>query len=329
MKKIINLIKKNIIFITVIILTILSFEIEFPYYIEAPGGLLNTSDRIEIQGYDTMGDFNMTYVTKLKANVISLLIAYVRKDWDIIDKDDVVLSNETEKENEIRSSLLLDESTNNAIILAYQKALFDIKINNTDLYITYIDEQANTDLKIGDRIVSINDTDVETYEDANKIIELLDQEKMKIKVINDDKEYIRYAYKTYFEDQLLIGIVITEYKEIETDPSIKLSFKSYESGPSGGLMMSLSIYYSLMQINPNKSLKIAGTGTIDEYGNVGEISGIKYKLKGAVNEKADIFIVPSGTNYEEAIKEKQKNNYNIDIVAVSTFDEAIEYLKNS
>ena len=71
---------------------------------------------------------------------------------------------------------------------------------------------------------------------------------------------------------------------------------------------------------------IVGTGTIDINGNVGPIGGVKYKLKGAVKNKAEIFIVPNGENYEEAIKLKKENNYKIDIIGVNTIDDALNYL---
>ena len=50
------------------------------------------------------------------------------------------------------------------------------------------------------------------------------------------------------------------------------------------------------------------------------------KLKSAVKEKADLFIVPNDENYKEALKIKKENNYDIEILGVSTFDEVIEYL---
>ena len=40
----------------------------------------------------------------------------------------------------------------------------------------------------------------------------------------------------------------------------------------------------------------------------------------------DLFLVPAGDNYEEALKEKEKNHYDIEIKAVSTLDEALEIL---
>ena len=73
--------------------------------------------------------------------------------------------------------------------------------------------------------------------------------------------------------------------------------------------------------------KIVGTGTIDSEGNVGEIDGVPFKLKGAVKAHADIFLAPAGKNYDEAIKLAKENNYKIKIYSVSTFDEALNILE--
>ena len=61
-------------------------------------------------------------------------------------------------------------------------------------------------------------------------------------------------------------------------------------------------------------------------GNIGEIGGVKYKLMGAVKKKADIFIVPNGSNYDECIKLKKEKGYDIKIIGVDNFDEALEKL---
>ena len=91
-------------------------------------------------------------------------------------------------------------------------------------------------------------------------------------------------------------------------------------------MLSLTIYDLLVKENLSHGRTIAGTGTIDRYGNVGEIGGVKYKIKGAVKDKADIFFVPKD-NYKEAKKIVDKNKYKLKLVKVNTLKEAIEYLK--
>ena len=113
---------------------------------------------------------------------------------------------------------------------------------------------------------------------------------------------------------------------MDTTPKIEIDYKASESGPSGGLMLALSIYNSLVKEDITKGRVIVGTGCIDEDGSVGSIGGVEYKLKGAVKNGADIFLVPNGENYEEAIKLKKDNDYKIKIKGISTFDEALEYL---
>ena len=126
----------------------------------------------------------------------------------------------------------------------------------------------------------------------------------------------------------MIGIMLHEKLELETSPEVEFHFKSSESGPSGGLMMTLAIYNQLTEEDITQGKKIVGTGTIDANGKVGDIAGVKYKLKGAEKGKADIFFVPNGKNYEEAIRLKERLHYKIEIVGVNTFEEALEYLKS-
>ena len=91
--------------------------------------------------------------------------------------------------------------------------------------------------------------------------------------------------------------------------------------------MALTTYSYLTGDDLTKGRTVVGTGTIDKDGNVGSIGGVKYKLIGAVKKKADIFLVPNGENYEEAIKVKQEKNYDIKIVGISNIKEAINELK--
>ena len=53
-------------------------------------------------------------------------------------------------------------------------------------------------------------------------------------------------------------------------------------------MLTLAIYNSLVDKDITKGKKVVGTGTIEEDGSVGSIGGVKYKLNGAVRQKADV-----------------------------------------
>lgn len=144
----------------------------------------------------------------------------------------------------------------------------------------------------------------------------------------EGKEKLRSATLKEVEGRILVGIILTQISEVETNPEVEFHFKKSESGPSGGLMTALSIYNMLTEEDLTKGKRIVGTGTIELDGSVGSIGGVKYKLKGAVKKKAEIFFVPAGENYEEAMKLKEKNNYKIEVISVAHIDDAINYLKN-
>ena len=105
--------------------------------------------------------------------------------------------------------------------------------------------------------------------------------------------------------------------------------ESWEAARKNVKASAEGIYDSLIKEDLTKGLKIAGTGTIDENGLVGEIDGVKYKLIGAVDSGADLFLVPSGNNYKEAVKTKEEKGYKIKIIKIKTFDEAVKYLKKN
>ena len=323
----IKFIKENKYFILILIIIYFILTFKLPYYIEAPGGLINVNERYSIDNsYKAKGSMNMTYVSEYKATIGSYLVAKINKDLDIYKKETIIPTNETEDDSNYRGKIMLKEANDNAIIVAYNKADKKCNIVSKKMVIIYIDENAKTNLKVGDEILKIDNIDVSSREEAIKIIKnhnIGDKIIFKVKDKNN-KKCNKYGY---VKKDKTIGILFSFDRVIETDPEIKIKYKDDEYGPSGGLMTTLAIYNKLVSIDITKGYIVSGTGTIDEYGNIGEIDGIKYKLKGAVNHHADIFFAPSGNNYKLAKKLKKQNNYNIKVIEVKTIDDALNYLK--
>ena len=319
--------KKNYKFIIVLLIAFIALTFRFPYYIDAPGGITNISKKIEIDGYASKGTFNLAYVKEYNATIPTLLISLIKKDWKIVKENEILMDTEDNKTYEIRDKIFIKESVSNAIYVAYKKASKGIKITSNKLLVSYVVAKANTDIKVGDQILSINNIEINDKEQISDIINNLHiGDKISIKVKNNNKEYNRYAY-IIEDDGKKIGILISSINEYETTPKVKVNIDKNESGSSGGLITALSIYNSLVEEDITHGLTIVGTGTIDIDGNIGSIGGVEYKLKSAVKSKADLFIVPLDENYNEAIKLKEKNRYKIKIIGVSTFDEVINYLK--
>ena len=325
-----KIIKNNYKFIISLILIIVLLSIRFPYYIDAPGGITNMNEKIEIKGYESKGSFNLAYVKEYRATIPTMLISTFNKNWKILKQEEVLLDTEDDNSYEYRDKILMQESISDAIYVAYTKANKEIEIISNKLLVTYIDSNVNTNLIVGDEIISINNKKIENKQKITKIVNSCNiGDKIEIKVLNKDKEHNRYAYIINEESGKKIGILISSINEYKTNPKVKVNIDKNESGSSGGLITALSIYNSLVKEDITNGLTIVGTGTIDLNGNIGSIGGVEYKLKSAVKEKAHLFIVPKDENYKEALKIKKENNYDIQILGVSTFDEGIEYLEKN
>lgn len=321
--------KKNIIEIVIFIFTVLISVYPLPYYIDMPGGLLNTKNRVNIENSTiSKGSFNLAYVSQMQATPVLYLLALINNNWDIVKESDMTLEGQTIEELYTYERLLLNQVSSNAKVIAYQKANKQVEISNEELIVAYVLNSAKTNLKVGDIITRIDDTNVSNLNDLKEVLSTKKKNKIiSFEVIENNNKIIKTATLQEDKGQVVIGIGILPSKDVSTNPECDLTFQNKESGPSGGLMTALTIYDYLIDEDLTHGLTISGTGTIEEDGTVGSIGGVKYKLAGVVKKHADVFLVPAGENYEEAIKLKEQNNYNIEIVGISKFDDAIKYLE--
>lgn len=118
---------------------------------------------------------------------------------------------------------------------------------------------------------------------------------------------------------------------VQLSPGFQFPFKVSISvtdgigGPSAGLMFALSVYDVLNPGGITGGHVVAGTGTIDASGKVGEIGGIKQKIAGAQRDHAQLFFVPAG-NCDEA-RQADYDHSKIELVKVSTMSDALQALK--
>lgn len=329
-EKFIKITKKIVcLLLSIIFICIICFH-EFPYYIDTPGGLNNLNKRVKVEnGYESKGSINLTYVSELPGTLPLLLVAYFHPDWKIESKKDSNIGTLDYDKLLVREQILMKQSYTSAIKFAYEAANKDVEVKEEKCYVIYVFEEANTDLKVGDQIIEVDGKKINScHEIRDYATSKNKDDESKIIVNNNNKEYERNVKYVDYDGVVAIGIQLgTEYV-LDTNPKYKLDFNENEFGPSGGLMIALAVYNSLVEEDITGGKIIAGTGTLDADGNVGEIGGIEYKLKGAVKKKADVFLVPSGDNYEEAKKIKEKKKYKIDIVEVKTFSDALDYLKS-
>ena len=301
---------------------------KLPYYINMPGGTIKINDRIKCDSCnDINGSLNMLYVTEYVATIPTYLLSFVVPNWDLESISVQQVNNESVKEINARNKLLLENSIDSALYVAYNEAhkKIDIKEKKTFVVTTLNDNN----LEIGDEILAVDNKVIKDYLEVRDIVMSHDVgDKITFKVRRNNKEIEVTSSVSGNEENKAIGVIILTDYVYDMDPVLDIRFRKGESGGSAGLMMALSMYTKISDDDIVKGRKIAGTGTINFEGKIGMIEGIKYKIIGAVRNKMDIILVPSD-NYKEAMKIKKKYNYDIDIVEVKTFEDAINYLRGN
>jgi len=313
--------------ILLFIYVLFNFNIGVSIY--TPGGLINMNERIESKDkiYGSDGSINMTYVSLIKGTIPTYLLAKIIPTWDIVDNEDITYDGDLDETIKI-DRYYLEESISNAYMVAYKEAHVDYKIKDTNNYVTYIYEKSDTDLKLFDKIEKYDNIEFQTFNEMQEYISSKDVgDKIEFIVERNEKQIKCYAKLISIDGDAKIGVGSAVINKYESDINIEVKSKKSESGSSGGFMTTLAIYNALTEEDITKGKIIAGTGTIDIEGNVGIIGGVKYKLSGAVKNKADIMLVPKD-NYKEALEYKKEQKFDIELVSISTFKEAIDFLKN-
>jgi len=330
MKK--NRLKKGI-GILIIAFIIINF-IPTPFYVMSPGIAEELSPIISVEdGYKEQikGSFLLTAVGSRKATV-----------WDYIYVKTIqprgyeleVISEQLPEGVNMDKYLqmmenLMEESKLTAEAVALQKLGYDVNIQGEGVEIIEVlkNSEAAGKLQSGDIITSIdgNETDI-----ASAAVDIIRNREIgdtvNLEVLRDNKK-INLTVETIelpeSPGKPSIGILITT-KNLNYEFPIEVKYDTGNIvGPSAGGMFALEIYNQLVEEDLTKGKKIAGTGTINLEGEIGQIDGIKQKIIAAEEAQAEIFILPE-ENYEAAKNVKK----NIQLVPVKTFEEAIQFLTN-
>lgn len=121
------------------------------------------------------------------------------------------------------------------------------------------------------------------------------------------------------DDASRIGVEITAKQPHPFELAFELD---RIGGPSAGLMFALGVIDKLDPEDLTGGRVIAGTGTIDDDGNVGAIGGVPQKLVGAGKAGAAVFLVPAD-NCAEAVANAVPG---LTLVKVDTLEGALDEL---
>lgn len=310
-------------YILTFVILVVIFNIRLPYYVNAPGGTIDITNRLSGESSKKInGSLNLLYVTEFQGTIPTVLMSYMFKDWDLEKSEEVEFKGENGNDVYNRNRLMLDNSVKNATYVAYKYAGKDVKLTNIENVV--IANIRDNGLEIGDVINKVEGKEVSNLEDIREVLKS-SKGSVNIDLTRDNKS--KNIDVKLDSDNKLGTVIMTNY-DIDTGDDLDIKFTSRESGSSGGMMLTLTIYSAISDEDLIKGRKIAGTGTIDIEGNVGEIDGIKYKIMGAYKKGVDVVLVPSA-NYKEAMEVKKEKGYDMEIVEVKTFEDVIKYLRGN
>ena len=301
-----NLIKKYkfllIIFSLLLITTICFTTIKTNYDAYLPGEISRVSNVVEISKDDSSENYYSTSVYYVeKITLFQKLVFSNIKDASIYKRSEVITSEIDRLQGEIEHNSAIFTS----IISAYDAANVSLDYTYKGIYVYYTNSKV---LNVGDVVLGANKEEVENNLKSDEVKILRDNEETTVKLNSGDKVVLDYPYY------------------VINNSDIKIYY-SNNGGPSAGLMQALKLYDDLVDDNYLANMKIAGTGTIDEYGNVGAIGCIDLKIYTAMYNNCDIFFIPE-ENKAEAQEALKKIDTKMTIIYVSTLDEAIDALRS-
>jgi Lon-like protease len=327
----------NVILVFGIIAILLVF-IPLPYYVTKPGLAEDLRPYVKVENGDQdPGEFMLTTVSMSRANFYSYVGTFVNSVHHLYKEEEIMVKGESNEDYEFRQLRYMEESKHAAILNAYKAAgkPYEIKKNGIMVVSIIKDMPAYELLKLGDIITRVDSKDVNSVEDFSSIVSKVKPgEKINLEFNRKGKiKNITITTKPFKNEPSRSGIGVSIVEDINLITQPKVTINSEEiGGPSAGLMFALEVYDQLKDENLTKGYDIAGTGTIDEKGEVGPIGGISQKIIAASKADAEIFLAPAengkkNSNYNEAVKTAKDHNLKLKIIPINTYEEALTYLK--
>lgn len=326
-----------------IVLYMILFWLPTPYYLYTPGTVEPLHELVTVeqgQKQQSAGTFNLTTVYSQKArNVVMLIKGMLDSDTEVRKTTDVQ-GNLTDKEYMDVLKHMMKSSQQTAIASAMTQAGVQVDKHVTGLFLRMLVDgsKAGGVLEIGDILLKVDGHDAQSLQAISSYITSAKKagDIIEATILHNGVERTEQIELVPTNAQGQPGIDAIFEPEYAVTPSRKVDFAESDiGGPSAGLMFSLEILDQLLPEDLTHGLKIAGTGTIDMNGIVGQIGGMRDKIIAAHQAGVDLFFCPkdqdvTSHNAQEAIDEAKKRGYdNLRIVPVGSLQEAVDYLRNN
>jgi PDZ domain-containing protein len=298
--------------------------VQVPYVELDPGPTVDTLGTAEghpviaLQGTNsTTSAGQLRLVTVSVQSDLTLLAAlrgWLRSDSAVVPRELIYPPGKPEQEIDKENAQDFKDSQTSAETAALRKLGYPVQVT-----VKEITKGAPADgvLKPGDVIVSVDGTPVTSQQKLTQLIRARPAGTARtFAIMRDSNASTVTITPVKIENTTRIGVTVEQKQPHPFEIKIDLD---RIGGPSAGLMFTLGIIDKVDPADLTGGQVIAGTGTIDDEGNVGAIGGIPQKLVAAKAAKAVVFLTPAA-NCAEAMANAQPG---LPLVKVSTLDEAL------
>jgi PDZ domain-containing protein len=327
-------IRRWVFLIPILALAYIASLVQLPYFVISPGPASDVLPLIHIQGHQTFapqGHLLLTAVRLSQPNVYQAIGGWLSPTQAVVPERDILPPGETAEQANVQAFAQMDQSQIDAAVVALTKYAGYPKNHGLGVLVedVFPGTPAEGKLVVGDLILKVDGSPVDEVSRVGDLIKAAG---------------VGHALAFTFERKLTAagGSTRTVSRTVSIAPA-RIQGVSYPligvslvdnfpfaisisdegiGGPSAGLMWTLGLIDLLTPGDLAHGRTIAGTGTIDLDGKVGEIGGIEEKAVAAERQGASIFFAPA--SQAAAARSAARR---ITVVPVRTYTDAVTYLE--
>jgi PDZ domain-containing protein len=322
-------------FVTVIGFILFAFLVPLPYVIMSPGPATNTlgADQkislITISGHATFptdGELDLTTVSvsrpdsHLRAPL--LIRAWLSSDAQIVPRDAIYPPDQNINDINGQNTEEMKSSQEHATTAALRYLGYNL---GSDVVVQQIPKGSPSlgILRAGDVIRALQGVDILTSAQLRSQMALYKAGDVLSVTVDRSKVRMTLSVKTGKNSAGRAFLGILPADQFSYPFSVDIRLKDV-GGPSAGMMFALGIIDKLTPGSMTRKRIIAGTGTIDDNGNVGAIGGINDKILGAYRHGARLFLSPMSNCADVHTVPKGMH-----VVGVETLTQAVAALQSA
>jgi PDZ domain-containing protein len=265
------------------------------------------------------GQLRLTTVNvRDRLTLLDAVRGWLTGDTAVVPRELIYPPDKTEKEVDEENAASFRESQTSAETVALRKLGYPVAVTVTDVSKGYAAEGL---LQQGDVITSVDGQAVTSGQKLRELVRAKPAgQARQIGIKRGEATSTVELVPTAGDDGApRLGVLIEQKQAAPFD--VKFDLERI-GGPSAGLMFTLAIIDKVEPADLTGGIRIAGTGTIDDEGNVGPIGGIPQKLRGARRDGATVFLTPAA-NCTEALANAVPG---LPMIKVATVDDALNAL---